>query len=106
MIVLRELFQKDFGVDLPISGGTGNSLDHAIIIHRMIPNDYAGTEYAILKYMGIGRGVTWKRLGQELIKHDGRVFDKLKIEVTETTEAEIITTIENYYFDITECFAK
>ena len=29
--------------------------------------------------------------------------DKVKIETEQTTEKEIITQTENYYFDITEC---
>ena len=106
MINLRQLLLNDFGVDLPISGGTGNSLENAIVIQRLVPNDYVATEYAILKYLGLGRGVTWKLLQQQLIEADGRVIDKMKLEVSQTTKTDIITTIENYYFDITECFGK
>lgn len=104
-MTLKELLAKDFNVNLPISGGFGNSIDNAIIIHRDIINDYVGTEYTILKFLGIGRGITWKILRQELLSHNGRKIDKIKIETKQVTENEIITQIENYYFDITECFA-
>ena len=41
-MTLRELLKQDFGKDLPISGGMGNSIDNPIIIHREGINDYVG----------------------------------------------------------------
>jgi hypothetical protein len=101
---LKDLLEKDFKVDLPISGGFGNSIDNAIIIHRDEINDYVGTEYFILKCLGTGRRIEWKILGQELLMIDIKKIDKIKIETKQLTESEIITQIENYYFDITDCF--
>ena len=40
---------------------------------------------------------------QATIKHEGKTLDQMKIETIQTTEKEVITQIENYYFDITEC---
>ncbi len=40
----------------------------------------------------IGRRIEWKILKQELIFHKERKINKIKIE--------------NYYFDISECFNK
>lgn len=101
---LKEQLAEDFGVDFPISGGFGNSRDNPIIIHRVIPNDYTSVEYGVLKCLGIGRRIEWKLVGQTLMSHAGRRIDQIKIETIETTEEEIITQIENFYFDITECF--
>ena len=103
-MTLKDLLEKDFKVDLPISGGFGNSIDNAIIIHRDEINDYVGTEYFILKCLGTGRRIEWKILGQELLMIDIKKIDKIKIETKQLTESEIITQIENYYFDITDCF--
>ena len=103
---LKELLDKDFRVELPISGGYGNSIENAIIIHRKGINDYVGTEHFILKCLGIGRRIEWKILKQELLNHNNRQIDKIKIETKEITQEEIITQIENYYFDITECFGN
>lgn len=103
-MTLKEILKSYFGVELPISGGTGNSIDNAIIIHREGMNDYVGTEYAILKYIGKVRNIEWKTLGQELLNHNNRKFDKIKIETKETTVSETKTQVENYYFNITECF--
>ena len=105
-MTLKDLLEKDFGVKLPISGGFGNSIDNAIIIHREEINDYVGTEHFILKCLGKGRRIEWKILGQELHNHNNKEIDKIKIETKEVTESKIITQIENYYFDITECFGN
>lgn len=77
---IRKLLLDDFGVDLPISGGQGNSIDNPVVIEKTGMNDYVGTEYAILKYLGIGRGLEWKKLQQEYLIHNNRHIDKIKIE--------------------------
>lgn len=101
---LKELIKKDFGVDLPISGGTGDSIDNPIVIHRKGINDYVGTEYSILKYIGIGRGIEWETTGQQLMEHNGRQIDQIEIKTRKLTPDKIYTTTEKFYFDITECF--
>lgn len=103
---IRKLLLDDFGVDFPISGGMGNSIENPIVLEKAGMNDYVGTEYAILKYLGIGRGVEWKKLRQEYFIQNDRHIDIIKIETIQTSEEEIITQIENYYFDFTECLKK
>ena len=103
-MTLKDLLEQDFGRPLPISGGDGNSIDNPIIIHKTPMNDYVGVEYYILKCLGIGRRIKLKMLGQMLLEHDGKKIDQIKIETEELTETQVITTVENYYFDITECF--
>jgi hypothetical protein len=102
-MTLKALLKQDFNIDFPISGGFGNSRDQPIIIHREDPNDYTSVEYGILRCLGIGRRIEWKVNQQTTIKHEGRTLDQMKIETKQTTDDEIITQIENYYFDITEC---
>ncbi len=97
---LRQLLNEDFGIDFPISGGNGNSRDNPIVIHKQDPNDHTSIEYGILRYLGIGRRIKWKLIKQSLIEYEGRKLDQLKIE----TISEVTTQIENYYFDITECY--
>lgn len=97
----------EFGVDLPISGGIGNSIDNAVIIEYVGPmNDYTETEYAVLKYIGLGRGIEWKVTKQELHFHEGKKIDKIIIETTEQKGNQLSSTLENHYFDITACFGK
>jgi len=103
-MTLRNLLKQDFGVDLPISGGFGNSIDNPVIIERSNGiNDYASTEYFILKCLAEERKIKWKTIGQECLTHRNRKIDRIKIEVALTTPIETITTTENYYFDITDC---
>ena len=103
-MTLKELLKKDFDADLEISGGFGNSIDNCIVIHKTHAKDYVGVEYYILECLGIGRGIEWKRIEQSLLNDKNRMIDKLKIETKQLTDTEIITQIENYYFDITECY--
>ncbi len=105
-MTLKEILKLDFGVELPISGGYGNSIETPIIIHRTDINDYVRTEYFILNCLGKGRKIKWKILKQELLSHNDKNIDKIKIETIQTTEFEIITQIENYYFDISECYGN
>lgn len=103
-MTLKDLLSQDFRVELPISGGFGNSIENAVIIQRAGINDYVGIEHLIIECIGKGRQIKWKILGQELIIHNNKKIDKIKIETQQLTEIEIITQIENYYFDITEFF--
>lgn len=102
----KEVIKIVFGVDLPIRGGIGNSLEKAVIIERAQPlNDYVSVQYEVLKYMALGRELlSWKVLRQELIRENGKTYDKLYIQVSFLRSGQRIEQVEHYYFDITECF--
>ncbi len=100
---IRQMLKRDFGVDLPISGGIGNSLADPIIIESPAGEDYQLIETEYLKYICLGRGVKWEFLKRESVESEGRNIDKVKIKTQETTQEEVVTQIENYYFDVTEC---
>lgn len=102
-MTIREQIKKDFGVDLPISGGRGNSIDDPIIIDKSAGKDCSSVEYAYLRYVGLGRNISWKINEQALLISNGRKIDQIKIETEVITEREVIAQVENYYFDITEC---
>lgn len=104
---VKELIRKDFGINLPIKGGFGDSMENAVIIeYEGGLNDFVATEYAYLKYIGIGRRIEWKILEQALISENDRRYDKIKIEVTQIIDEKFTSRVENYYFDITDCFGK
>ena len=103
---LKEMLLADFGVDLPISGGIGNSRDAPIVIHYQQPNDYVAVEYAVLRLLGIGRGIEWKFLQNTMFPHGERRLEQMKIEAVWEEGSDRITQIENFYFDITDCFGK
>jgi hypothetical protein len=101
---LKELLIKDFGVELPISGGFGNSIMNSIIIHKADNNDQVEIEHLVLKCLGNGRGIEWEILEVETRSYGKRKIDKIKIKTKQLTDSEIITQFENFYFDITEFF--
>lgn len=85
----------------------GIQLKMQIIIEKQFPvNDYIGVEYHILKLIAIGRNIEWKTIQQNLLHCEGRKIDQIKIQTKLKTETELITQIENYYFDITECMVQ
>jgi hypothetical protein len=103
---LREMLETDFGIDFPISGGTGNSRESPIVVHYQQPNDYVGVEYGVLQCVGAGRPGQWKLVRQTLLEYNGRKLDEVQIETQEAMNDAIITQNENYYFDITECLGR
>jgi hypothetical protein len=105
-ITLRELLLADFEIDFPISGGTGNARENPIVVHYRVPNDYVAVEYGVLRCLGVGRGVEWKLLQNSFFELDGRRIEQMRIETKWRTETEVITQIESYYFDLTECFGR
>ena len=105
-INLREMLKADFGIDFPISGGTGNSRDNPIIIHHRVPNDYVAVEYGVLRCIGVGRRVEWKLLENSLFHHLGRRIEQMKIETKHVADDMLVTRVENYYFDLTDCFGR
>ncbi|MGO9021221.1 MAG: hypothetical protein ACLQVJ_23020 [Syntrophobacteraceae bacterium] len=105
-LIIRHMLLRDFGVDLPISGGRGNSLDNPVVLEFKVPNDYVSIEHAYQKYLGLGRRIEWRVIKQELIERRERYYDKIKIETVQTDGDRIIRQIENFYFDITDCFGR
>lgn len=106
-MTVRELIHKDFGVDLPIKGGPGNTLEHPVIIeYQGFPNDYVGTEHAYLKYLGLGREIEWERTGQRLLTRNNRKIDEISIRCVKVKDGMMSIKNEKFYFDITECFGK
>ncbi len=100
---LRELLKNDFNIDFPISGSTASSQDNPIVIHKHDRHDHSSVEYGILRCIGFARGVEWEFIEHRSVEHNGKYLDQLTIETKKTTATEIITQLESYYFDISEC---
>ena len=106
MISLRKLINEDFGIDLPIKGSTGNSIDNPVIIEWSPDDDFVSVQFAYLRCIGMARGIEWKFISQKQLSQNGRILDRLTIKTREFGKSEIITQQENYYFDITEWVKK
>jgi len=103
---LREMLKRDFGLELMISGGYGQSLDDPIIVLNSNPIDASMTEMHILRAIGKGRGILWKTLARTPVENDRLSLEQIKIETKEVTASEIITKRENYYFDVSMAVAR
>lgn len=103
---LKEILNKRYDKEFPISGSFGTSIDTLIILDKEGPSDYVGTEYAIIKYITEIQKVTWRRLTQALLIHNDRYIDHLTIRTLKTTDKHAIPQIEDYYFDIDYFFRK
>lgn len=94
-LTIRQQLKKDFGIDLPIIGGLGQSIDDPILID---PNykDWSDVEYTYIRLINTALNRSWKVVKTNLIEHNGRKIDQLKLEV-EGDKANFY----NYYFDVT-----
>ena len=45
----------------------------------------------------------WRAIQQNLLQSEGRKIDQIKIETKLRTTTQVITQIEKYYSDTTEC---
>lgn len=103
---IREMLKRDFGLDLHISGGLGQRRDDPIVIQDTSPLSASITELQVLRGIGMGRRVLWRTLARTPIQDDSTTLEQVKIETKEVTNTEVITQVENYYFDISASVQK
>lgn len=90
---------------MPISGGSGNSIDDPIKIEPTgLMTDFVGTEYAIIKYLSIIRGLITKPNEQGLLFHGEKVIDKITCMTLQKMNEEMVSSSETYFFDITDVY--
>jgi hypothetical protein len=80
---------------LVVAGGTGESLENAIII-RKTPRGLsaAGAEHLFLSRRFGQRGVDWTLVNQDLVRADGKVYDAYCVRLADASEQRL-------YFDVT-----
>lgn len=94
-----DLTNLKFG-DVTLSGGPGDTLQTAIIIHGA-PNEMAGihAEYLCLEALFGREDVDWQLEWQALLSSAGRYYDEMRLRLADGTSRTI-------YFDITDFFGK
>ena len=99
----RKTIKNKFGVNLPIKGGDGTSIEDPIIIDKTQNYSYVGLEKICINYACLLIGMEWIMEKQELIEHEGIYIDVLKIKLShqDNFEHNYIHTI--FYFDISDC---
>ncbi|MBP9864218.1 hypothetical protein KBC54_02090 [Patescibacteria group bacterium] len=96
---LHNVFKRVFDLDLPISGGDGQSVEDPIIIDA--DEGPVALEYQIIELIHQLGGKKYTFEGQSLISRGDRKIDKLSIVLDEDQEH-----IRSYYFDITKSFSR
>lgn len=98
---LRRLFRKIYGIELPIKGGTGDSIDDAIVIDRVSTIDSIKIEEQALDLMHDLNDYDYELVELESINKQKSTYDKytMKLQCQHTKRIFLKT----YYFDITNC---
>ena len=98
--MLKELLLRDFGKDLRISGGTGNSVDDPIIIEVKSPHDASWTEMEVASCIYGRLGWHWRAVGRSKQVESGKRIEKLSCEVKYIDDGQLVTETRNFYFDL------
>ncbi|MCO5231711.1 MAG: hypothetical protein M9958_11225 [Chitinophagales bacterium] len=100
---LKDAILADTGKNLNISGGLGNTLDSAIIIHKNSDfNKHTEAEDFILNYYEKGRKLNWRVVDRSLVSHKDKKINKIKVRIQSESSKEAPIYVEAYYFDVTE----
>lgn len=94
--MIKDLLKQDFGMELDIAGGTGQSNSDPIYVLSQSEQDASLTEYLVLRGIGKGLGIHWRTISVSFVP--GMKVIQRKIETKEVTVTEIITKVVNYYF--------
>lgn len=98
--MLKELLRRDFGKDLKISGGAGNSVDDPVIIDVQSPHDASWTEMEVASCIYGRLGWHWRAVGRTKLEEGGKRIEKLSCEVKYLEGDQLVTETRNFYFDL------
>lgn len=96
-LILKEVLKGYFDVDLPISGGNGQSIDAPIIID--VEKDGVRIEYQIIDLIHKLGDKSWTLEKQEIRPVGDRMIDILSIVLADDPDH-----YHDYYFDITATY--
>ena len=95
-LTLRERLLRDFGVDLPIHGGTGRR-DAPIVVSTADLQSAVDVQMTAIGCFGKGRGIAWRLVEQEIVDAGLRTV-RVGIETVEIGERDVTTQQEACYF--------
>jgi hypothetical protein len=105
LVPLHDLLLRDWGTELPIRGGYGQSREEPIVVTTPDAESTALTQVLVLRGFGRGRGVFWRTITHALLGDQWPGIEQFKIETIELTDNQIVTQTENYYFDVSSMIA-
>lgn len=98
--MLRELLKADYGIDLPISGGDGNSKSEPIVIEADTARVASRIQMEVARCIYASLGYHWRAVGKEILGTPTGTLEKLICEVKFPEGDLIVTERRAFYFDI------
>ena len=95
-MALREMLQRDFGVDLPISGGGGRRVD-PIVVHTSSLQEAVDVQMQVHRCIGKGRRIAW-RLEDTTVAEPERKLVRSGLETVIFLDDQVRTNGEALYF--------
>ena len=99
--MLRNLLKDEFDIDLPISGGMGQSINDPIVIGTPDKLVASRVEMDVLRCINKQLGRHWRLTSKLRINDDLNChIEKVSFEAKYQEGDKIITDTRNFYFDI------
>jgi hypothetical protein len=98
--MLKELILRDFGIELPIAGGNGQSLDDPILITSEEPSYAARSKLKLIDCINVMTGRYWQATTNEIFERNERVIEKLTYVSKYIVGDNVNTDTNSFYFDI------
>ncbi len=104
---IKQLLKQDFGLDLNIAGGSGQTRNDPIFVLSETKVEAAQTELSVLRGIGRGRnlasqnrggGFFWRSIAINLISESSPQIIQRKIETKDVDNDEVVKQKESYYF--------
>jgi hypothetical protein len=99
-IDLKSALMQHRGLDLKISGGSGQSPEESIILHDTDPREAWETETWVLDGICRRRPILWRTIQRRPITRDGRRLEEVEIELKGFRGSDVLTGRNKMYFDI------
>lgn len=100
--MLRAMLMRDFGKDLLISGGYGNSAADPIVLTAQSAHDASWTEMEVAKCIYGQLGWHWKLVERVKVNSPQGALEKFSCEVRYAEGTNLVTETRNFYFDVSQ----
>lgn len=102
-MTFRKTIKNKFNIELEILGGDGTSLENPIVIDQTQQYNYVSLEKKCINYACRILQLEWVMEKQELIEHEGKSIDVIRIGTSTDVNFENNITQNSFYFDVTDC---
>ena len=99
----KKTIKNKFNVELEILGGDGTSIQNPIVIDQTQQYNYVSLERKCIDYACRILQLEWVMEKQELIEHEAKSIDVIRIGTSTYGNFENNITQTTFYFDVTDC---